>query len=295
MRILIAGGSGLLGTALSRALRADGHQVHVLTRQPRHADDVRWSADGRDTEWRWVLPATDAVINLAGESIAAGRWTARRKAAIGDSRVNATRALADGINASAAPVVFLSGSAVGYYGQGGDERLTEQAASGSDFLAGVCQAWEGEALKATAASRIVLLRTGVVLAKDSGALPQMALPFRFGAGGRVGTGRQYISWIHIDDWVGLVRAVLGTEITGPVNLTAPEPVTNADFARALGQAMHRPSLVPTPAFVVRLALGEMADALLLGGQRVIPERVQALGYRFRYSTLDAALQAIYRS
>ena len=293
MRLLIAGGSGFLGCALTGALRADGHQVQLLTRRPQGPDDIRWSADGGDTSWTHALAGAGAVVNLAGESIAAGRWTGRRKAAIRDSRIRATRALAAAIGASGRPIVLLSGSAVGY-GLRGDAALTEDATPGDDFLAGVCRDWEHEAMQA-AASRIVLLRTGLVLAKDGGALPQMALPFRVGAGGRAGTGRQYMSWIHADDWVGLLRHALAGAVSGPLNLTAPTPVTNADFARALGRAMRRPALVPTPAFVLRLALGEMADALLLGGQRVVPAKAVASGYEFKYPTVDAALRAIYRT
>jgi uncharacterized protein (TIGR01777 family) len=295
MRLLIAGGSGALGRALAHALRQDGHRVQSLTRQPTQPDDVRWSADAADSGWISALPGTDAVINLAGASIAGARWTAAHKASVRDSRVQATRTLVSAINAAGAPTLFVSGSAIGIYGDRGDEPLSESATVGSDFLAGVCRDWEDEAGKVTPATRLVLLRTGLVLARDDGALPQMALPFRFGAGGPLGTGRQYMSWIHVDDWVGLVRRVLDTTGTvGPINLTAPAPVTNAEFARALGRALHRPAFVPTPAFVLRLALGEMADALILGGQRVLPEKAQALGYEFRYPTVDGALRAIYR-
>jgi uncharacterized protein (TIGR01777 family) len=293
VRILIAGGSGLLGRALASRLATDDHDVVVLTRRPSRAADVRWAGDERDTEWHRLLHGAGAVINLAGESIAAGRWSPRRKAAIRDSRLGATRALAAGINAAGAPVVFLSGSAVGYYGRRGDEELTEQAAGGDDFLARVCRDWEEEAQTATAASRTVLLRTGLVLAGEGGALPQMALPFRLGLGGRVGSGRQYMPWIHIDDWVGLVRAALGSAVAGPLNLTAPNPVTNAELSKELGRALHRPALLPVPAFALRLALGEMADALLLGGQRVIPERAMTMGYQFRYPTIGEAFAEIY--
>jgi uncharacterized protein (TIGR01777 family) len=293
MRLLIAGGTGLLGRALTSALRGDGHQVQLLTRRPQGPDDIRWSADAADTVWTRALPGAGAIVNLAGESIAAGRWTARRKTAIRDSRIRATRALAAAIGASGSPIVFLSGSAVGYYGRRGDEPLAEDAPPGGDFLAGVCRDWEHEAMQA-AASRVVLLRTGLVLATHGGALPQMALPFRLGAGGRAGSGRQYMSWIHVDDWVGLLRHALTGAASGPLNLTAPNPVTNADFARALGRAMRRPAIVPTPAFVLRLALGEMADALLLGGQRVVPAKAVASGYEFKHPTVDAALGAIYR-
>jgi uncharacterized protein (TIGR01777 family) len=292
VKVLIAGGSGFLGRALAGRLATDGHDVLTLTRRPSRAADVQWSGDVRDTEWSRLLRGAGAVINLAGESIAAGRWSAQRRAAIRDSRLAATRALAAGINAAGSPVAFLSGSAVGYYGLRDNETLTEGSGGGDDFLARVCRDWEQEARTAAAASRIVLLRTGLVLARHGGALPQMALPFRLGAGGRVGSGRQYMSWIHLDDWIGLVRAALGATIAGPMNLTAPTPVTNAEFARELGRALHRPALVPAPAFALRLVLGEMADALLLGGQRVIPEQAAAIGYEFRFPTIGPALDEI---
>jgi hypothetical protein len=293
MRLLIAGGTGFLGRALHDALRRDGHQVHALTRRPVQPGDIRWSADPADTAWTAALPGADAVINLAGASIGDSRWTTGRKALLLDSRLRATRALVGAINASGAPVALLSSSAIGIYGVRGDEPLTEDAAPGSDFLAGLCRAWEKEAL-AAASARVVLLRTGLVLAADGGALPRIALPFRLGAGGPLGSGRQYMSWIHLDDWIGLVRLALTNAAgSGPLNLTAPSPVTNAAFARTLGRAMRRPAIVPAPAFVLRLMLGEMADSLILGGQRVVPEKARALGYQFLYPTLDAALRAIY--
>jgi uncharacterized protein (TIGR01777 family) len=293
MRVLIGGGSGFLGRALTGALRADGHRVQSLTRRPKAPDDIEWSAKAHGAPWTRALAGADAVINLAGESIASGRWTAARKTAIRDSRLRATAALVEAIDSSGTPLVFLSGSAVGYYGLCGDEVLTEASPSGADFLALVCRDWEQAALQSTSASRIVLLRTGLVLAADGGALPQMALPFRFGAGGRLGSGQQFMSWIHLDDWIGLVWTALTSGMTGPLNLTAPQPLRNADFARALGRAMHRPALMPTPGLVLRFALGEMADALLLGGQRVVPAKALDSGYAFRYPTADAALQHIY--
>lgn len=292
--MLIAGGSGFLGQALAVSWRRDGHQVHSLTRHPAGPDDIGWSADATDATWTAALDTTDVVVNLAGTSIGDRRWTPARKALIRDSRVHATRALVSGINASRTPIVFLSSSAVGIYGDRGDEPLTEAATPGSDFLAGVCRAWEQEALEATAATRVVLLRTGLVLARDGGVLPRLALPFRFGAGGPLGTGRQYMSWIHLDDWVGLMRsAATVPSVSGPMNLTAPAPVTNAEFAKALGRAMHRPAFMSAPAFAIRLVVGEMADALILGGQRVLPEKAREIGYQFQYPTLDAALRAIY--
>jgi uncharacterized protein (TIGR01777 family) len=294
MRILIAGGSGLLGSRLGTALQTDGHDVRILTRTPRRDGDIRWRADASDTGWWDALTGAGAVINLAGSSIAGGRWTPARKAEIRDSRRRATRAIVAGLDGTSTAAVLVSGSAVGYYGLHGDEPLTEDAAPGSDFLASVCRDWERAALETTSAVRVVLLRTGLVLARDGGALPPMALPFRFGAGGRIGSGRQVMSWIHIDDWVGIVRWVLATPaITGPINLTAPAPVTNTVFTRALAKALRRPAVVPAPAFALRLLLGEMADALILGGQRVVPRKAIESGYRFRYAAIDDALGEIY--
>jgi uncharacterized protein (TIGR01777 family) len=293
--IVIAGGSGFLGTALASGWRSDGQRVLILTRRPRREGDVAWSPDGGDQAWRTVIDGADAVVNLAGEGIADQRWTGARKAAILASRVRVTRAIVAAINAARVkPATLISSSAIGIYGNRGDELLTEESLPGSGFLADVCRAWEAEAAAASPSSRVVLLRTGVVLNKDAGALPQIALPFRFFAGGPLGSGRQYMSWIHLADWVAMVRWALATmEATGPLNVTAPAPAANAEFAHALGRAMGRPALMPAPSFALRLALGEMADALLLGGQRVLPAKAQRLGFEFQYLTLDAALRAIY--
>jgi uncharacterized protein (TIGR01777 family) len=191
------------------------------------------------------------------------------------------------------PPVFVSGSAVGIYGDRGDEPVTEQTPPGSDFLGSLAAQWENEALAARPAARVVVVRSGIVLDRDAGALPRMALPFRLFAGGRLGSGRQYISWIHRTDWTGIVRWALGNEaVTGPVNATAPNPVTNLEFAQTLGRVLRRPAIVPAPAFALRLALGEMAD-VILGGQRVLPAKAQSLDFAFRYPLLDGALRAIY--
>jgi uncharacterized protein (TIGR01777 family) len=268
----------------------------VLTRRPTREGDVLWSPGSGDASWTPVLADAEAVINLAGASIAGGRWTVARKTAIRNSRTDATRALVRAIGAARhPPPVFISGSAVGFYGTRADEPATEQTAPGSDFLASVCREWEAIAQQAAVSSRVVLLRSGVVLARHGGALPQLALPFRFFAGGPVGSGRQYISWIHLLDWVALVRWALATPgVQGALNLTAPFPVTNGDFARTLGSALGRPAWIRTPAAVLRLVLGDMADALILGGQRVVPEAAQKLGFVFRYPTLAPALGEIYR-
>jgi uncharacterized protein (TIGR01777 family) len=296
MTLLIAGGSGFLGTALAKAFRAAGHRVMILTRRPRREGDVLWSTTPTDITWRHALERSDAVINLAGAPIAARRWTEERKREIRASRMEPTKALVAAIAAaSRPPAVFLSGSAVGFYGVRGDEVITEETPAGDDFLGTLCREWETLAIEASSRSRTVLLRTGVVLAREGGALPQLALPFRLFAGGPIGTGRQFLSWISLTDWIGLVHWVLKTNhLSGPVNLTAPAPVTNAEFARVLGRVLRRPSFVPTPAFAVRFALGELADALILGGQRVVPARAQARGYEFTHPTLESALRDIYQ-
>jgi len=296
MTVVIAGGTGFLGGALVPALRADGHRVRVLTRRPRHADDVAWNPERAPESWTDALDDADAVINLAGESIAGARWSEARKRAIRDSRVHATYALDYAMsNAARRPATVISASAVGFYGNRGDEVLTEASAPGDDFLADVCREWEGLAMRSATHSRVVLLRTGIVLGRGGGALPPMALPFRLFVGGPVGSGQQYMSWIHVDDWVAMVRWALATDaVSGAINLTAPAPVTNTEFAHTLGRALHRPSFMRTPAFAMRLVLGrEMADALILGGQRVRPARAEAMGYAFKHGALESALRAVY--
>ena len=296
MRIVVAGGTGFLGRALVERLRSDGHQVAVLTRRARREGEIAWAPPAETGAWPLAVQGADAVINLAGEPIADRRWTPQRKQAILDSRVAATRALASAIaEAPRPPACFLSSSAIGIYGARGSEPVTEDAPPGDDFLATVCRAWEEEAVRASPVTRVVLLRTGLVLDRTGGALPQLALPFRFFAGGPLGSGRQYMSWIHVDDWVGIVRWALqpGNAVAGPLNLTAPAPVTNAEMARALGRVLHRPALLPAPAFALRVALGEMADAMILGGQRVLPAKAEAAGYEFQYRHLAGALSAVY--
>lgn len=293
--IVIAGGTGLLGSALLEALRHDGHRVVVLTRHPRHEHEVRWSPGTDDSSWASTLNGADAVINLAGTSIASGRWTAARKASIHQSRTHATRALVNAIaDAPQPPSVFISGSAVGYYGVRGDEPATEATPPGSDFLADVCREWEAIANEASTRSRVVLVRSGVVFAREGGALPQLVLPFRLFAGGPAGSGTQFVSWIHLHDWVALVKwALASAAIAGPLNATAPTPVTNEDLSHTIGRVLGRPSFLRAPSFALRLILGEMADALVLGGQRVIPDVARRHGFVFRYPTVEPALRAIY--
>jgi uncharacterized protein (TIGR01777 family) len=308
MKFVIAGGTGFLGNALAWTWAEEGHDVRILTRtlpggQARHEPGtgspgisrVGWVPDGKIGPFATDVDGAAAVINLAGESIAGARWTPARKRALRDSRLLPTRSLAAAITAShAPPSVFISGSAVGYYGDRGAEPLSEDADPGSDFLADLCVAWEGEARQVSRMGvRMVLLRTGIVLEKSGGALAAMARPFRFFVGGPIGSGRQYMAWVHRHDWVEMVRWIVDTPaVNGAVNVSAPHPVTNATFARALGHALHRPSLLPAPRVALKIALGELADALL-SSQRVVPGAALLHGYHFRYPEIDIALRGIY--
>lgn len=276
MRVGITGSTGLIGSALRRALEAAGDQVVGLARRP-----------GPE-----VLDGLDAVVHLAGEPVAERRWSDVQKRRIRESRVLGTRALVDALGQlGTKPRVLIGGSAIGYYGDRGDEMLGEGSAPGDDFLAGVCVDWEAEARRAEGLGiRVVNARTGIVLARQGGALPKLAMPFRFFAGGPLGDGRQWMSWIHVDDEVGLIRHAIAREaVRGPMNLVAPDPVRNALMARGIGRAMRRPSLVPTPRFALRLALGERVE-VLLASQRVAPRVAKATGYSFRYPELAPALR-----
>jgi len=289
MKVIIAGGSGFLGTALAGSLRADGHHVTIISRHPQGPNQAAWTD-------RAALERADAIVNLAGTSLESGRWTEARKADILHSRVHATETIVNALSeVSRRPSVFLNQSAVGFYGAHGSEALTEESPPGSDFLASVCVSWEAAAMKAAWMTRVVVLRTGLPLDPSGGALPRLALPFRFFAGGRLGSGEQYWSWIHLDDWIRMVRwAIDEPRINGPLNVTAPAPATNRELATALGTALRRPAFAPAPAFALRLLLGEMADALILSGQRVLPAKATRAGFQFRYPDLDSALQQMYR-
>lgn len=293
MRVVIAGGTGFLGRALTASLRRDGHRVVVLSRRVRagQPDIVAWTPDGTVGPWATALESAEAVVNLAGEGIADGRWTTARKQALMDSRLQATSSLAAAIaGATTPPRAFLSGSGVGYYGPRGDEPIAEDASAGHDFLGRLATQWEAATSAAARHTRVTRLRTGLVLG-DEGALAKMLLPFRLGVGGRLGSGRQWMPWIHVDDWVRMVRFLIDDpRASGPFNVCGPAPVTNAEFTGALGRALHRPAVLPVPAFALRLALGELSDALLTG-QRAVPAKATALGFTFTYPDVQSALDA----
>ena len=291
---MIAGGTGFLGTPLASALARHGHEVGVLTRRTRDlvAGHVTWNPDGNSGPWASALEGVDAIVNLAGASIAARRWTRDRKRELLDSRILATRSLVAALRSVAArPRVLVNASGVGYYGPRGDEELDERAPQGNDFLAAMSAAWEAEANHAAAAGiRLVVLRTGLVLAADGGVLGRLLLPFRLGLGGTVGDGRQYVPWIHRRDWIDLVRWSLISEgVQGTFNAAAPAPVTNREFTETLATTLRRPHIVPVPGFALRIALGEIADTLL-SGQRAIPRRALDQGFHFRWPSLAPALR-----
>lgn len=297
MHVVIAGGSGFLGRALTAALEREGHRVSVLTRRARsgHPEDIAWTPNGEAGPWARALAGVDAVVNLAGEGIADKRWTDARKQALVQSRLDATTSLVEAIRDLPAPrPAFISGSGVGYYGPTGDARITEAAPAGHDFVATMAAKWEAAATPAEAFTRVVRLRTGLVLGKE-GALAKMLPPFRLGVGGRLGAGTQWMPWISVHDWVGLtVRLITDHTAHGAFNLSAPAPVTNAEFTRTLGTVLGRPTVFAVPGFALKLALGELSDVLLTG-QRAVPEKVQALGYTFRHATLEPALRAALAS
>lgn len=295
MKILLGGSHGLVGTALVTALEKEGHECFRLVRHaPASKTEVEWSPD-RYSIALARIEGFDAVINLAGESIADGRWNEDKKRRIRDSRVKGTKLLGDALaNLTVPPKTFISASAIGYYGNKGDEILTEASPAGDDFLANVCAEWEqATALATEKGIRVVNTRFGVILDTKGGALAKMLTPFRMGVGGKIGSGKQWMSWIALDDVIeGIKFALAQDSISGPVNFVAPNPVTNAEFTKTLGQVLSRPTLFPVPAFAVRLLFGEMGEALLLGSERVAPKRLMAEGYQFQYSQLEEALAKI---
>jgi uncharacterized protein (TIGR01777 family) len=304
MHVFVTGGTGLIGTRIIRRLLARNDAVSVLTRRPSSARDRLPGitvVEGDPTQlgtWMDAVAACDAVINLAGEGIMSHRWNDDFKKRLRDSRLKTTEHIVQAVTknprgSNGQAKALVNASAIGYYGFHGDEELDENSPAGDDFLARLCVDWERAASAAEAAGvRVARVRIGVVLDKEGGALGKMLLPFKLGAGGPVGNGRQFMSWIHHDDLASLFLLALDRqEVTGPINGTAPRPVTNREFGQALGRALHRPAFMPTPALALRLMLGEAAE-LVTKGQRVLPRRAEALGYSFRFATIDDALREI---
>ena len=296
MNILVSGSHGFIGSALIPSLTTGGHRVIRLVRSPSptREGEVSWDP-ARETLATARLGPIDALVHLAGENLAAGRWTAARKASIRESRIRGTRFLCETLaQLPHPPKVVICASAIGYYGDRGEELLTEESSAGSGFLAQLCQDWEAATEPAVKRGiRVVNLRTGIVLSPAGGALAKMLLPFKLGVGGRLGSGVQYMSWVSIDDVVGAIDYALANEsLSGPVNVVAPTPVTNREFTKTLGRVLSRPTVLPAPAFVLRLVLGQLADEALLSSARVSPTKLLVKGYHFRYPNLEAALRHV---
>lgn len=299
MRVVIAGGSGFLGRALSEHLVGRGHDVVILTRGAHlpgstGARAVEWHPDGSPNPGAWAkeIDGAGAIVNLTGAGMADKRWTRRRKEELRQSRVQPARSLVAAIRAaSVKPATFVQGSAVGFYGPAADEVIDESFPPGQDFLGQLAVAWEAEAHPAAALGcRLVIVRSGVVLAPHAGVLKRMVPPFLFFAGGPIASGRQYMSWIHLSDWIALVTWAIETPaVSGAINVTSPGPVMNAEFARALGKALRRPSWLPVPALALRILFGEVAPVMLVAGQRVVPKRALDAGFAFKYPDINSAL------
>src|SRR6478672_1468421 len=293
MKVLVTGASGLIGTALRKSFAAKGWEMLSATRhQPKSESEVQWSIEDGFTDLS-KLEGVDAVVHLAGESVNGLRWTDEKKKAIRDSRVLGTRNLVAALGKlKDRPKVLVSSSAIGFYGERGDEEITESSASGVGFLADVSKEWESEARRAEDAGiRTVLLRTGIVLSKDGGALGTMLLPFKLGLGGVVGSGKQWMSWITLDDQVAVINYVIENEnIRGAVNSVSPNPVTNEEFTKTLGDVLYRPTFIPLPEFAVSMVFGEMGDALLLASTKVVPKRLEDAGFEFKYPQLKPAIE-----
>ena len=299
MRIAITGATGLIGKSLCPRLQREGHQLVVFARNTRSAQ--KSFPDTQVVEWDALtgpppagsLDGVEAVVHLLGENIAGGRWSEKRKNAVRESRVRGTHNLVEALRAaSPRPGLLLSSSAIGFYGSRGDEELDESSPSGGGFLGDVCYAWETASTTAEQHGvRTVLLRTGIVLSTEGGALAKMLLPFKMCLGGPLGSGKQWMSWIHLEDEVGLILHILGSDrIRGPINATAPHPATNYEFSKTLGRVLGRPAVFPTPGLVLKLLMGEMAQELLLNGQKVLPRRALESGYRFSFPELEGALR-----
>ncbi|HJS51651.1 MAG TPA: TIGR01777 family oxidoreductase [Pyrinomonadaceae bacterium] len=295
MRILITGASGLIGTSLQRSFDEKGYEMLLASRsEPKSERDIQWNADtGFAKEDLPRLEGLDAAIHLAGESISALRWTDEKKKAIRDSRVHGTRTMIETFaQLEKKPKVFISASAIGFYGDRGDDEVTETSAAGDTFLSDVSKEWESESRRAEDMGiRTVLLRNGIVLSKEGGALATMMTPFKLGVGGVVGSGKQWMSWVSLDDVVGIVNYALENEnLRGAINVASPNPVTNEEFTKTLGEVLYRPTFLPLPEFAVNLVFGEMGDALLIDSTKVIPKRLLDAGYKFKYPEIKPALE-----
>ncbi len=298
MKILISGASGLVGTHLIPTLIAKNCEVVKLVRKtPNSADEIQWDAEqGFSESEQTKLEKFDAVIHLAGDNIASENWSQEKKKRLRDSRVVGTKVLVDALKkCKNPPKIFISASAEGFYGRStGDTILTEDSPKGEGFLADLCADWEAESHQAEAFARVVCLRIAVVLAKDGGAIEKMLTPFKFGVGGVLGSGKQWFPWLVIDDIIGVIHFVLENEISGAINTTSPNPVTNSEFTKTLGKVLNRPTIFSVPEFAIKMMFGEMGENLLLKGCRVVPRRLQELGYKFKFENLEDALNHVLK-
>lgn len=293
MKVLITGATGLVGKELQRSFADKGYEMLLASRsEPKDDQHIQWSVEGGFTDPE-KLEGTDIVVHLAGENVSGLRWTDEKKKAIRESRVLGTRNVVDAISKlKHKPKVFVASSAIGFYGERGDEEVNESSAAGDNFLAGVCKEWEAESRRAEDAGiRTVLLRTGIVLSKDGGALGTMLTPFKLGVGGVVGSGKQWMSWISMEDEIAVINFVIENEnIRGAVNAVGPNPVTNEEFTKTLGEVLYRPTFIPLPEFAVSMIFGEMGDALLLASTKVLPKRLEDARFEFSYPDLKAAIE-----